>query len=385
MDKLIVNKKDEIIMKLMHFFVTEENYTPIIVSGVKDEIWLENQDAYYKIIRINANYIHNEEQYNFDIFKAKKIIKQIKKKTLSLKVHALNILLDLNEDIKIKEDKILSSLSIKNVKDIKSTKGLGSIFPNIKNNPLNNDKGLDLLINVTKDINETTAKKNQDYEDVFKQKKILVTYILMGINIAMFILTYLLFYLSNGNINLESLFSVNAAAIKSGEYYRLITGTFLHAGPLFMPIHLLFNMYALYIIGSQVENFVGKWKYLIIYFASALMGSLLSTVILHANSIGASGAIFGLMGSLAYFGYHYRIYFGNILKSQIIPLIVINLLMGFMFSGIDNVAHIGGLVGGILSTMAVGLKHKSQKSEQINGCIVYLLLVAFLIFMLVKY
>ena len=91
------------------------------------------------------------------------------------------------------------------------------------------------------------------------------------------------------------------------------------------------------------------------------------------------------MGSLAYFGYHYRIYFGNILKSQIIPLIVINLLMGFMFSGIDNVAHIGGLVGGILSTMAVGLKHKSQKSEQINGCIVYLLLVAFLIFMLVKY
>ncbi len=385
MDKLIVNKKDEIIMKLMHFFVTEENYTPIIVSGVKDEIWLENQDAYYKIIRINANYIHNEEQYNFDIFKAKKIIKQIKKKTLSLKVHALNILLDLNEDIKIKEDKILSSLSIKNVKDIKSTKGLGFIFPNIKNNPLNNDKGLDLLINVTKDINETTAKKNQDYEDVFKQKKILVTYILMGINIAMFILTYLLFYLSKGNINLESLFSVNAAAIKSGEYYRLITGTFLHAGPLYMPIHLLFNMYALYIIGSQVENFVGKWKYLIIYFASALMGSLLSTVILHANSIGASGAIFGLMGSLAYFGYHYRIYFGNVLKSQIIPLIIINLLMGFMFSGIDNVAHIGGLVGGILSTMAVGLKHKSQKSEQINGCIVYLLLVAFLIFMLVKY
>lgn len=385
MDKLIVNKKDEIIMKLMHFFVTEENYTPIIVSGVKDEIWLENQDAYYKIIRINANYIHNEEQYNFDMFKAKKIIKQIKKKTLSLKVHALNILLDLNEDIKIKEDKILSSLSIKNVKDIKSTKGLGSIFPNIKNNPLNNDKGLDLLINVTKDINETTAKKNQDYEDVFKQKKILVTYILMGINIAMFILTYLLFYLSKGNINLESLFSVNATAIKSGEYYRLITGTFLHAGPLYMPIHLLFNMYALYIIGSQVENFVGKWKYLIIYFASALMGSLLSTVILHANSIGASGAIFGLMGSLAYFGYHYRIYFGNVLKSQIIPLIIINLLMGFMFSGIDNVAHIGGLVGGILSTMAVGLKHKSQKSEQINGCIVYLLLVAFLIFMLVKY
>ncbi len=385
MDKLIVSKKDEIIMKLMHYFVTEENYTPVIVSGVKDEIWLENQDAYYKIIRINANYIHNIEQYNFDIFKAKKIVKQIKKKTLSLKIHVLNILLDLNDNIKINEDKNLDSLIIRNVKDIKSSKGLAKIFPDIKKSPLNDDKGLDLLINVTRDINETTAKKNQDYEDVFKPKKILITYILMGINIAVFILTYLLYYFSNGNINLEAMFSVNAAAIKAGEYYRLITGTFLHAGPLYMPIHLLFNMYALYIIGSQVENFVGRWKYLIIYLASALLGSLLSTVILHANSIGASGAIFGLMGSLAYFGYHYRVYFGNILKSQIIPLIIINLLMGFMFSGIDNVAHIGGLIGGILATMAVGLKHKSQKSEQINGCIVYILLVLFLGFMLVRY
>ncbi len=385
MDKLIVSKKDEIIMKLMHYFVTEENYTPVIVNGVKDEIWLENQDSYYKIIRINANYLHNEEQYNFDMFKARKIIKQIKKKTLSLKMHALNILLDINEDIEVKDDKVFNSLVIKNVKDIKSSKGLGKIFPAIKNNPLNDDKGLDLLINVTRDINETTAKKNQDYEDIFKPKKILITHILIGINVAVFILTYLLYFLSKGSINLESLFSVNAMAIENGEYYRLITGTFLHAGPLYMPIHLLFNMYALYVIGSQIESFVGRWKYLIIYFASALMGSLLSVVILHSNSIGASGAIFGLMGSLAYFGYHYRVYFGNILRTQLIPLICINLIMGFVFTGIDNMAHIGGLIGGILATMAVGLKHKTQTSERVNGIIVYILMVIFLLFMLIKY
>lgn len=382
MEKVIVSKTDEIIMKLMHYFVTEENYTPIIVNGVKDEIWLENTENYYKIIRINANYIHNIEQYNYDLYKVKKIVAQVKKKTLSFKMRTLNILLDVNDDVEIQDTKNITSLKIKNVKDIKTSQKLLESFPDIKNNPLNNEKGFDLLINVTKEINEKTEEKNRNYEDVFKQKKILITYILMGINIGMFFLTYLIYFITKGNVDLYNLLSVNASAVKSGEIYRLLTGTFMHAGPLYLPIHLFFNMYALYIIGTQVENFIGRYRYLIIYLGSAIMGSLLSCVILHGDSIGASGAIFGLMGSLVYFGYHYRVYFGNILKTQIIPLIIFNLLLGFYLSGVDNFAHIGGLIGGVLLTMAVGLKHKSQKAEQINSAIVYILLLGFLLFML---
>lgn len=382
MEKVIVSKTDEIIMKLMHYFVTEENYTPIIVNGVKDEIWLENTENYYKIIRINANYIHNIEQYNYDLYKVKKIVAQVKKKTLSFKMRTLNILLDANDDVEIQDTKNITSLKIKNVKDIKTSQKLLESFPDIKNNPLNNEKGFDLLINVTKEINEKTEEKNRNYEDVFKQKKILITYILMGINIGMFFLTYLIYFITKGNVDLYNLLSVNASAVKSGEIYRLLTGTFMHAGPLYLPIHLFFNMYALYIIGTQVENFIGRYRYLIIYLGSAIMGSLLSCVILHGDSIGASGAIFGLMGSLVYFGYHYRVYFGNILKTQIIPLIIFNLFLGFYLSGVDNFAHIGGLIGGVLLTMAVGLKHKSQKAEQINGAIVYILLLGFLLFML---
>ena len=56
---ITVSEKDELIMKLVHYFVTKENYAPIMVNGVKNEIWLENLDAYYKIVRINSNYIHN--------------------------------------------------------------------------------------------------------------------------------------------------------------------------------------------------------------------------------------------------------------------------------------------------------------------------------------
>ena len=81
-----ISNKDEIVMQLVHYFVTEEDYEPIIVNGVNNEIWLENLEAPYKVIRINSNYIHNEEQYKFDVFKIKNIVKQIKKKTFSLKM-----------------------------------------------------------------------------------------------------------------------------------------------------------------------------------------------------------------------------------------------------------------------------------------------------------
>ena len=76
---LIISEKDEIIMSLVHYFITEENYTPIVVKGVKDEIWLENMDGPYKVVRINSNHIHNHEQLEYDILKTKGVLKQIKK------------------------------------------------------------------------------------------------------------------------------------------------------------------------------------------------------------------------------------------------------------------------------------------------------------------
>ena len=105
--------------------------------------------------------------------------------------------------------------------------------------------------------------------------------------------------------------------------------------------------------------------------------------LLFTNSIsaGASGAIFGLLGALLYFGYHYRVYLGTVVKSQIIPLIIINLGIGFAMSGVNNAAHIGGLIGGCLLAMTVGVKYKSTKSDQINGAVMTLIYTAFLIYM----
>ena len=94
MSNIVIDKKDEMVMKILHYFVTEEDYRPIIVNGVQNEIWLENLENDIPLIRININYIHNEEQLYTDMRKTNAIRKSIKKKTYSFKMNVLNILLD---------------------------------------------------------------------------------------------------------------------------------------------------------------------------------------------------------------------------------------------------------------------------------------------------
>ena len=380
MDNVNVRKKDEIVMKLVHYFITEENYTPIVVNGVKDEVWLENSDGLYRIIRINSNYIHNEEQYDFDIMKTRNVIKQIKRKTLSFSINALNIFLDVNDSVELFEEKNISALKLSSVKDVKKAGGLASLFPQINDKLLDDTKGLELIVNVTKDINKKTASENKKYENVFKPKPIIMTKAIMAICIIMFALMYILGNGSNDGTTLYAFGALNGPAIRNGsilDIFRIISSTFIHAGVL----HIFFNMYFLNIVGTQVETYVGRWKFLLIYLISAISGSLMSLIFLNdpqSISVGASGAIFGLLGSLAYFGYHYRLYFNSVIKTQIIPILFMNLALGFMVPGIDNAAHVGGLIGGVLITMAVGISGKSKKSEIINGIIVTILYLAFL-------
>ena len=87
------------------------------------------------------------------------------------------------------------------------------------------------------------------------------------------------------------------------------------------------------------------------------------------------------MGALLYFGYNYRVTLNNSVNKQIIPIILINLVFGFLTPGINNFAHIGGLLGGYLGATAVGVKYKSSKNEMVHGIISLVLLFLFLIYM----
>lgn len=374
-----LNNNDLLIMNLVHYFITEKNYNPVILHGINDEIWLENLDSDYKLIRIVSHYIHNEEQLNFDRFKLQRILDNLKKKTLSYKMPVISIYTSLGEDVELPEesDNILSLFISKN-SEIKNA-NLIELFPDIVEKTKHEEKGIDLFVKISEDINKESYEKSKRVEKIFSIKQPIITYLIIAICIALFIGMYLFGNGSNNTITLIK-FGGNAIALtKRGEYYRLLTSVFLHAGI----IHLLCNLYSLYVIGPQAESFYGKIKYLFIFLFSGISGSLLSTALSGTNTItvGASGAIFGLLGAILYFGYHYRVYLGNVLKSQIIPLIILNLMIGFSFTGIDNLAHIGGLIGGVFASIAVGVPDKSTTMDRANGNILLLIYLVFLIYL----
>ncbi len=369
------DSKDVIVMKLLHYFITEENYNPVVLHGAKNEIWLENMMSDYKIVRIVSNYIHNNEQLNFDTFRTKKIAKSIKKKTFNVNMHILNIFIDLGDNVDLNvKDKNIDFVYLKNVKDVKKYDFLYEYFPDIEKKLTFKEKGMNLFLKITDDINKKNINEAKKVEELFRPKKPVVTYALIAINVLIFLIG-MLFNLNGTFINL---FANYGPYIIDGEYYRLFTSMFIHGNVL----HILFNMYALYLLGQQAEGFFGKGKFLLVYLLSGLSGSLLSILLNQgAVSVGASGAIFGIMGALLYFGYNYRVYLGDTLIREIVPVILINLVFGFTVSGIDNFAHIGGLVGGITTAMAVGFQTRYGKVDRINGIIITIMLFAFLIFM----
>lgn len=372
MNDVIIGKTDELVMKLLHYFIIEEGYTPIILHGAQNEIWLENLDEDYKIVRIVSNYIHNDEQLKYDMFKTRHILKKIKKKTFSFDLHTLSIFVNIGENVKQMESiqmKNIDCMQLDSMEDLNENDFLKSIFPEIVKENDFKEKGAELFIKLTSDINKKSAAEAKKNEDIFQAKTPIVTYILLGINFIFFCLAKLNYHF------VENLFLVSGAQM-GGEFYRIITSFFLH----YSVFHFLCNAYAIYIIGSQLESYLGRYKYLLIYLLSGITGNLLSMTFLgdSAASLGASGAVFGLLGSLLYFGFYYRVYLGTVVKSQIIPLILLNLGLGLFIPGIDNAAHIGGLVGGVLATMALGVKYKSSTFEKINGWIVLMIYILFL-------
>ncbi|HEV8516766.1 MAG TPA: rhomboid family intramembrane serine protease [Candidatus Limnocylindrales bacterium] len=152
-----------------------------------------------------------------------------------------------------------------------------------------------------------------------------------------------------------SLFALDKAAVAQGELYRLVSVVLVHS-PSFV-LHLAGNMYALYLVGPWVEGLYGRAAYLAIYVLAAAAGSTASYVFTPNDSVGASGAIFGLFGCLfVALRVHRPQALRNVrgLASQIGILIVFNLALGFGLGRfIDNAAHIGGLVAGAWLGLAI--------------------------------
>ena len=114
----VINNIDENVMKLLHYFITVRGYNPIVLHGAENEIWLENMDSDYKIVRIVSNYIHNDEQFKFDIYRTRQIVKKIKKQTFSFNVNTLSLFINLGDNVNISNFNginISNSLKIMNI------------------------------------------------------------------------------------------------------------------------------------------------------------------------------------------------------------------------------------------------------------------------------
>lgn len=172
-----------------------------------------------------------------------------------------------------------------------------------------------------------------------------VTYALLAINVLAFVaeLASGSAVASRGGGTIISDGALNGPAIQNGEYWRLITSGFLHAGL----IHIAFNMYFLYALGTQLEGAVGRVRFGVLYVTSLLCGSfgaLLFSPL--SNTVGASGAVFGLMGGAVI---ALRARGINPMDSGLGMLIILNLGITFIIPGISIGGHLGGLVGGAIA------------------------------------
>ena len=201
--------------------------------------------------------------------------------------------------------------------------------------------------------------------------KPVVTYTLIVVNVA-------LFFLETVSPTLQSELVLRSPAVADGDLYRLLTSAFMHYGI----THLLFNMYALFVVGPPLEAWLGRLRFTALYVLSALGGSVLVYLLspLNAATAGASGAVFGLFGASFVVGRRL-----NLDVRWVIALIAINLAFTFVIPllGGQNISwqgHIGGLVTGAVVAAAYAYAPRAQRSLiQISATVAILVLFGSLI------
>lgn len=230
------------------------------------------------------------------------------------------------------------------------------IFDVRSNSVTQYERNGEFIYNCIKDMTERETKK------ISLEGKSKITFILIAINVVVFLITALVSG-DFGDIDTSVLVYFGAKQnelIGAGQYYRLITAMFLHGGI----IHIAFNMYALYSLGNLIENIYGKWKYLLIYFLAGILSTTTSYIFSPYVSVGASGAIFGLFGAAVVFGLKERNRIGKNFLTEIATVIGMNIIIGLSSRNIDNFAHFGGLLGGIIISF---LLYDNKRFRQQQG------------------
>jgi membrane associated rhomboid family serine protease len=193
-----------------------------------------------------------------------------------------------------------------------------------------------------------------------------ITYALIGINVVMFILQM-------ASPDVQSMFEMRSLQVADGQLHRLLTSAFLHYGPM----HIVFNMWALYIVGPPLEIALGRLRFSALYVMSALGGSVLVYLLSStgASTAGASGAVFGLFGATFVIGKRL-----NMDVRWVVGLIAINLVITFVVPNLSWQGHIGGLLtGAVIAALYAYAPRNSRNAVQVGGIAALLVLFTALI------
>ncbi|WP_339177180.1 rhomboid protease YqgP [Bacillus sp. FSL R5-0560] len=358
----------------------------VIQSGESDEIWLEAPDkSSHDLVRLFKQNIDFRQEIARDIEVQAERIEHVRKSIGKRHLKLLNVLIsaeapvdDWQEIADKPFEKGQVSVETALVTGTSLHEDLQAIFPSFEAVEWTEDRDSLEHAQMAKERFFSLVQKQEEQRKkeaaFFQNGKPIFTYLFIALQLVMFFLLEI----NGGSTNTETLVAFGAkenGLIADGEWWRLLTPIVLHIGL----AHLAFNTLALWSVGTAVERMYGSGRFLLIYLAAGITGSIASFVFSPYPSAGASGAIFGCLGALLYVAVSNRKMFLKTIGTNIIVIILINLGFGFAVSHIDNSGHIGGLVGGFLAAAALGLpKTKALGKKLVSAILLVALAGGFL-------
>lgn len=367
------NQQNTLYWAIIYTLISRKHYDLVSVSQSRKEAWLVSKE---KTIRLKREDINFGIWLENDLFRTYGIYEQLKSKRGSKSKKLLNtyITSQLPVDDYHKTIKGTITPAVKHLGEIETILADEQYFQANERELLGKygiegEEDIALIhqlmgageADIVRRLSMYLSKKSEEKREIVDHGKVFVTYVLLGIQILMFILMEL----NGGSENVATLIRFGAKynpLILDGEWWRMITPIFLHIGVL----HLLMNSVALYYIGAQIEKIFGSTKFLCIYLFAGAMGVFASFLLNDSVAAGASGAIFGCFGALLYVGIVHRDILSKEVVTNILSLIAINLVFGFVVPNIDNAGHIGGLIGGFIMAAILRTPAQSKGKNKVH-------------------
>lgn len=376
------SKQESLMYDLSTYLVSEEKYNVLYMNIKESEIWLTKEiDKTESIIRIVNKRLDWKNRLKSDMASVFQRARSMKKSYTHKIINITNIYItdlepvddwkDLLKPLKL-EDELTYNMSVFYITNENITEEINRLNKKIQVHYIEQEYfGEEITKDQKKILINNVTKQRKDIEEIFSYGKPLLTFLIIAINVFLFILLET----RGGSTDVPNLIELGAKynpAMIDGEWWRAITSMFLHIGLL----HLFMNMLALYFLGVLLERIYGSTRFLFIYFLSGIGGSMTSFALSSSVSAGASGALFGLFGALLFFGVNYKKLFFQTMGRNVIFILVLNLFIGILIPNIDMGAHLGGLITGFIASAIVSLPKKKNYKISFLSFFVYIAIIA---------